>query len=104
MADKTVLYEVKREEEFAPVKNAPGSSSDTPEDAFKAYTKRCRTWLEACREEKNNVIDEKEGIEPPIILLSPLQAYNRIDDNILKEIVSNQEKNEWKLPIESIFG
>lgn len=33
LADSTALLEVKREEEFAPVKNAPGSATDSPDTA-----------------------------------------------------------------------
>ena len=34
-----------REDEFAPVKNAPGEKSDTPESARKLYLDRDRRWL-----------------------------------------------------------
>ena len=33
LASRAALLEVAREEEFAPVKNAPGSAADTPESA-----------------------------------------------------------------------
>ncbi|CAD8178687.1 unnamed protein product [Paramecium octaurelia] len=39
------LIEVKREDEFAPVKNAPGDKSDTPETAKKLYLDRDQKWL-----------------------------------------------------------
>lgn len=35
-AQRVALLEVKREEEFAPVKNAPGSENDSPDTARKA--------------------------------------------------------------------
>ncbi len=36
MAAKPALLEVQRAEEFAPVKNAPGSASDSPDTARQA--------------------------------------------------------------------
>ena len=33
LAASTALLEVRREEEFAPVKNAPGSATDSPDTA-----------------------------------------------------------------------
>lgn len=35
-AERVALLEVKREEEFAPVKNAPGADSDSPDTARRA--------------------------------------------------------------------
>jgi UDP-N-acetylglucosamine/UDP-N-acetylgalactosamine diphosphorylase len=43
--EKFGLIEVSREEEFAPVKNAPGEKTDTPESARKLYLDRDRRWL-----------------------------------------------------------
>ena len=43
--EKFGLMEVAREDEFAPVKNAPGEKSDTPESARKLYLDRDRRWL-----------------------------------------------------------
>jgi UDP-N-acetylglucosamine/UDP-N-acetylgalactosamine diphosphorylase len=45
-SDKFAVLEVKREEEFAPVKNAPGSKEDCPETARKLSSDRDRVWLE----------------------------------------------------------
>ena len=103
LASTTVLIEVDRAEEFAPVKNASGASSDTPEHAVKAYEKRCRSWLKACKGDIQSVetdIGGKDIDELPLILLSPLQAYNKFDDGILKEIVL---KGEMELPYTPIF-
>jgi UDP-N-acetylglucosamine/UDP-N-acetylgalactosamine diphosphorylase len=39
MAEKAVLMEVDRQEQFAPVKNAPGSETDSPDCARQAILK-----------------------------------------------------------------
>ncbi|CAK88749.1 unnamed protein product (macronuclear) [Paramecium tetraurelia] len=39
------LIEVRREDEFAPIKNAPGEKSDTPETAKKLYMDRDQKWV-----------------------------------------------------------
>merc|ERR1712146_211971 len=103
LASNTVLIEVDRAEEFAPVKNASGASSDTPEHAVKAYVKRCWSWLKAYKGGEQGAetdIGVKDIDELPFILLSPLQAYNKFDDSILKEIVL---KGEIKFPFTPIF-
>ena len=46
-SDKTVLFEIAREEDFAPVKNASGSASDSPESARMALLELHRKWIEA---------------------------------------------------------
>lgn len=42
--EKVVLYEVKREEEFAPVKNAPGEPVDSPDTAKKLLLDLHKKW------------------------------------------------------------
>lgn len=44
--DKFGLVETKREEEFAPIINAPGSKEDTPEIAREMLSKLHMSWLE----------------------------------------------------------
>eukprot|EP00884_Botryococcus_braunii_P015716 jgi/Botrbrau1/2828/Bobra.0125s0036.1 len=46
MADKVTLFEVLREEEFAPVKNPPGSLTDSPDTARLALLSLHRRWVE----------------------------------------------------------
>ena len=46
LSENTALIEVKREEEFAPVKNAPGSKTDSPETARALYLAEHRRWAE----------------------------------------------------------
>ncbi|KAK9823478.1 hypothetical protein WJX72_003019 [[Myrmecia] bisecta] len=47
LAPKTALLEVRRDEEFAPVKNAPGSETDAPETARKAILDLHTRWVKA---------------------------------------------------------
>ena len=44
---KTALLQVEREGEFAPVKNAPGSATDSPDTARAALMALHRLWVEA---------------------------------------------------------
>ena len=42
-----VLFEAAREDEFAPVKNAPGSSTDSPDTAREMISRQARRWARA---------------------------------------------------------
>lgn len=44
-SDKFGIMEVKRDEEFAPVKNAPGSAEDSPDTARALISKLHQNWL-----------------------------------------------------------
>ncbi|QDU94236.1 UTP--glucose-1-phosphate uridylyltransferase [Lignipirellula cremea] len=46
-ARNAIVVEAKADEAFAPVKNAPGEASHTPELAQEAMTRMARRWLEA---------------------------------------------------------
>lgn len=45
MADRFLVAEVSREDEFAPVKNSPGASSDSPDTARKLISDQAHRWL-----------------------------------------------------------
>lgn len=45
LAKKMTVLEVQRNEEFAPVKNAPGSNSDSPDTARKALSELAKSWV-----------------------------------------------------------
>ena len=47
-AENALVVEVERATSFAPVKNASGAASDTPETAQAAMIALARSWLEAC--------------------------------------------------------
>lgn len=66
MADHTALLEVLRNEEFAPVKNAPGSSTDSPDTARQAILTLHKKWIEG----HGGIIQGEGGLEVP-----PLMSY-----------------------------
>ncbi|GLC67245.1 hypothetical protein PLESTF_000532900 [Pleodorina starrii] len=64
--DRTALVEVDRREEFAPVKNAPGSATDSPDTARAAMLSLHAGWVRAA----GGVMSCSEGVE-----VSPLVSY-----------------------------
>jgi len=66
LADQTALLEVKRDEEFAPVKNAPGSKADSPDTARAAILALHRRWVEAAGGE----------VMQDVVEISPLVSYS----------------------------
>jgi len=47
LADKWVVVEAARSEEFSPVKNEPGNAQDSPDTALQAISAQGKRWLEA---------------------------------------------------------
>uniref|UniRef100_A0A7S2YGQ1 UDP-N-acetylglucosamine diphosphorylase n=1 Tax=Entomoneis paludosa TaxID=265537 RepID=A0A7S2YGQ1_9STRA len=60
------VWEVERSQEFAPVKNGPGSPSDSPDTARSMISNMCQTWLTAA-----GATIAKEGV----CEISPLVSY-----------------------------
>jgi UDP-N-acetylglucosamine/UDP-N-acetylgalactosamine diphosphorylase len=65
-ASAMAVLEVERAGEFSPVKNAPGTATDSPDSARTISSTQCRSWLEAA-----GVTIEGEGV----VELSPLVSY-----------------------------
>lgn len=65
MADHTALLEVRRDEEFAPVKNAPGSKADSPDTARQGILALHRRWIEAAG----------GAVDGDTVEVSPLVSY-----------------------------
>lgn len=66
MAQQVTLMEVARDSEFAPVKNAPGSASDSPDTARHAILSLHQRWVQ----EAGGSVTGAEGVE-----VSPLVSY-----------------------------
>ncbi|KXZ54652.1 hypothetical protein GPECTOR_4g718 [Gonium pectorale] len=64
--ERTALVEVERSEEFAPVKNAPGSATDSPDTARAAVLALHAGWVRAA----GGAVAAAEGVE-----VSPLVSY-----------------------------
>jgi UDP-N-acetylglucosamine/UDP-N-acetylgalactosamine diphosphorylase len=45
LSERMCIYDVARKEEFAPVKNAPGATSDTPESACTMISELVQSWV-----------------------------------------------------------
>eukprot|EP01138_Halocafeteria_seosinensis_P003364 gb/GECG01003440.1/.p1 GENE.gb/GECG01003440.1/~~gb/GECG01003440.1/.p1 ORF type:complete len:525 (+),score=77.26 gb/GECG01003440.1/:1-1575(+) len=67
-ASNVAAIEVSRELEFAPIKNAPGTNSDSPDTARKQYSDMCRNWLKA-------VGATVSGPDDAAVEISPLVSY-----------------------------
>ncbi|CAM9433878.1 unnamed protein product [Discosporangium mesarthrocarpum] len=70
LSEKMVLFEAVREDEFAPVKNAPGSATDSPDTARKMMSDQARRWAEAA----GASLTGGDGGEEPCEV-SPLVSY-----------------------------
>ena len=68
MADQWGLMEVKREEEFSPVKNAPGSANDSPDTARQHVLSLHASWIAA----QGGMF---EDAEQTAVEVSPLVSY-----------------------------
>lgn len=77
------VLEVGREDEFAPVKNAPGSTTDSPDTARELLSNQCIRWLQAAGveivESETSDIDFQGEINPNLrkeCEISPLLSYS----------------------------
>ncbi|OLQ08990.1 UDP-N-acetylhexosamine pyrophosphorylase [Symbiodinium microadriaticum] len=68
MSSKMAILETKRQEEFAPVKNAPGTPSDSPDSARAMVSALCRSWIEQAG-------GKLEGSKDEVVEVSPLLSY-----------------------------
>ena len=80
-----LALKTRREDEFAPVKNAPGAPFDTLALAQRAMTDRCGRWLEAAgvkipRDEDGHVIGKVEI--SPQFALDQVELAGKIDPNL----------------------
>merc|ERR1711865_721716 len=87
MSSRMAILETLREEEFAPVKNAPGSASDSPDTAREMVNKLARRWV---ADAGGEVVGDQ------VLEISPLLSYS---GEGLKERVCGHKVDAGK-PIE----
>lgn len=68
LSKNMVLFESPREEEFAPVKNAPGASTDSPDTSRAMISEQAKRWVRAAG---GKVPEDGEGL----CEVSPLVSY-----------------------------
>ena len=97
LAERWIVMEVERSDEFAPIKNEPGNPTDSPDTARSLMTKQAYRWLlnaGAILKHENSVLDfaevSKLNVVPNHLLceISPLRSYNgeNLDEFCGKEI------------------
>lgn len=67
-AENVAAMRIQRHLEFAPIKNAPGAKSDSPDTARQQYSDMCRNWLKA-------VGCTVGGPSNSLVEISPLVSY-----------------------------
>lgn len=72
LAERSLIFETAREEEFAPIKNADGE--DSPATSARAQSNRAARWLEQCGVTIDR--DTRDGGYDATIELSPLTALD----------------------------
>ena len=68
LSERMAVLDVERADEFAPVKNAPGSSSDSPDTARAYISEQAKRWVKASG-------GELEGDTDAICEIAPLTSY-----------------------------
>merc|ERR1712194_417127 len=67
MSKNMAVLEAARHEEFAPVKNAPGEATDSPDSARKMVSDLCKAWVKAA----GGQVKGEDGL----LEISPLVSY-----------------------------
>ena len=70
LSTKMAVFEIGREEEFSPVKNAPGSATDSPDTARAMISQLSKAWM---REAGANLVGD---VESGVCEVSPLSSYS----------------------------
>jgi UDP-N-acetylglucosamine/UDP-N-acetylgalactosamine diphosphorylase len=71
LSERMCIFDVIRKEEFAPVKNAPGASSDTPESACTMISELAQSWVVQAG---GTLLSPKDDVMT-ICEISPLVSY-----------------------------
>lgn len=83
LSKNMVLYESHRAEEFAPVKNAPGTSTDSPDTARKMISEQAKRWARVLGAQ---IEDGQDGL----CEISPLVSHN--GENLKQYVVGKDLK------------
>lgn len=93
--DKFACMEVKREDEFSPLKNAKGTGEDDPDTSKKDILNQGRRWI---RLSGGTVVSES-GPEESGVEISPLISYVRRDSSAFNAfILANLCLTGWRRP------
>ena len=80
LSQNMAVLSVPRNDEFAPVKNAPGSTSDSPDTARQMISEACKSMLTPlCTVESTGIVE-----------IVPTLAYDRFDTLLLKKQVESK--------------
>eukprot|EP00550_Attheya_septentrionalis_P000676 CAMPEP_0198287476 /NCGR_PEP_ID=MMETSP1449-20131203/6275_1 /TAXON_ID=420275 /ORGANISM="Attheya septentrionalis, Strain CCMP2084" /LENGTH=502 /DNA_ID=CAMNT_0043985435 /DNA_START=83 /DNA_END=1591 /DNA_ORIENTATION=+ len=82
LSSKMAVLDVVREEEFAPVKNAPGAATDSPDTARKLLSDLAKTWVQASG---GTLVG---NVDSDMCEISPLTSYS---GEGLTDLVSGKE-------------
>eukprot|EP01017_Pseudomicrothorax_dubius_P011576 TRINITY_DN1435_c0_g2_i4.p1 TRINITY_DN1435_c0_g2~~TRINITY_DN1435_c0_g2_i4.p1 ORF type:complete len:413 (+),score=118.61 TRINITY_DN1435_c0_g2_i4:222-1460(+) len=92
LASSMGLLETRREEEFAPVKNAPGSKEDSPDTARILISRLHQKWL---RDAGVVFAEDADGVNSHLCEVSPLVSY---DGEGLNEVAQRFTGQKVQLP------
>ena len=80
LSERMCIFDVDRQNEFAPVKNAPGAASDTPESARRMISQLAQSWVRSAggiilNVKNDNIKDSDNDDHETICEISPLVSY-----------------------------
>ena len=102
LAKNTTVFEVIREEEFAPVKNAQGK--DSPQSARGLQTELYRSWLAGVIDDER-LLESLEKIEvSPLFAIDREHFVKKIQANIPRTVEKLQESREVYFGCHSFIG
>ncbi|KAL9104525.1 MAG: hypothetical protein Q9163_000556 [Psora crenata] len=78
--EKFACIEVKREEEFSPLKNAKGTGEDDPDTSKKDILNQGKRWVQQCE----GIVESEGDLDDTGVEVSPLISYGGEDLDFLK--------------------
>jgi UDP-N-acetylglucosamine/UDP-N-acetylgalactosamine diphosphorylase len=71
LSDRMAVLDTEREEEFSPVKNPPGSTSDSPDTALQHLFQQAQRWVTAA----GGIVKTPQSNDGLVCEISPLTSY-----------------------------